>query len=69
MTWVPGAHKENGMAAARKLLEMSQSECENLSARIVIGDETWINHETPKTKQQNKVWKTEFRRVATNGLK
>lgn len=36
---------------------MFQSESENLSARIVTGDETWVNHMKHETKQQSKVWK------------
>lgn len=59
--WVPRlltpVHKQRRLDAAQYLFQLHAEE-DNLLSRIVTGDETWVHHSTPETKQQSMVWKT-----------
>ncbi len=58
--WVPrlltNDHKSKRLAAALRFKEMLEREGDDLFARIVTGDETWLHHFTPESKQQSMHW-------------
>lgn len=58
--WVPRvlttAHKDARLEAARCFFQLLDDEGDELYSRIVTGDETWVHHSTPETKQQSMAW-------------
>jgi histone-lysine N-methyltransferase SETMAR len=58
--WVPkmlsDTHKTRRMTSALTFLERYHNEGEDFLKSIVTGDETWILHDTPETKQQSQQW-------------
>lgn len=58
--WVPKdlteEHKLQRIEAAFNLRELYEKEGDSLWERIVTGDESWVHHYTPETKQQSKQW-------------
>lgn len=58
--WVPRLltpdHKRNRIESAQKFFELLDLEGDDIWDRIVTGDETWVHHTTPETKQQSMVW-------------
>ncbi|GFT07704.1 histone-lysine N-methyltransferase SETMAR [Trichonephila clavipes] len=72
--WVPKTltpgYKIQCLEAALTFLQRYHDDCEELLDRIVRGDETWISHFTPETKQQSLHWwhrespvRTKFKRT------
>ena len=59
--WVPkkvdDVMKGKRMIASSNHLLQYAEEGDNLLDRIVTGDETWLPHCTPESKQQSMVWK------------
>ncbi len=59
--WVPklltDEHKQNRMAAIIEFLSQYHAEGQSLFDRIVTGNEKWIHHFTPETKQASMVWR------------
>lgn len=59
--WVPrqlsDEHRKRRMGWALEFLTAYHNQGNDLIARIVTGDESWIHFWTPETKQQSKVWK------------
>ena len=59
--WVPkhldDVMKDKRMIASLNLLQRYAEEGDNLLDRIITGDETWVLHYTPESKQQSMVWK------------
>ncbi len=55
--WVPRLltedHKKSRMGVALQFLQVYEREGSRLIGRIVTGDETWIHHSTPVSKQQS----------------
>uniref|UniRef100_A0A2S2QK27 Histone-lysine N-methyltransferase SETMAR n=1 Tax=Sipha flava TaxID=143950 RepID=A0A2S2QK27_9HEMI len=49
-------HKTRRMTSALTFLERYHNEGEDFLKSIVTGDETWILHDTPETKQQSQQW-------------
>ncbi len=62
VSWVPklltDEHKQNCMATAIKFLSPYHAEGESLFDHIVTGDEKYVHHFTPETKQASTVWKS-----------
>lgn len=60
--WVPRlltlAQKEERVRCCRNLLNLCQLDPVNFHTKIVTGDETWIHHYDPETKQQSMQWLT-----------
>jgi histone-lysine N-methyltransferase SETMAR len=56
--WIPkmlmGDHKTKRMGSALKLLTRSAQERDEFLDSIVTGDETWVFHHTPESKQQSR---------------
>ena len=59
--WVPkqldDVMKGKRMIASLNHIQRYAEEGDNFLDRIVTGDETWVLHYTPESKQQNMVWK------------
>ena len=59
--WVPrmltDAMKEKRVTMSRDLLDIYNRDPEDFHFRIVTGDETWIHHYDPESKQQSSEWK------------
>jgi hypothetical protein len=51
------AHKEKHMVATLTFLECYHKDGDDFLDHIVTGDETWIAHITPETKQQSLQWR------------
>ncbi|GFX00962.1 uncharacterized protein TNCV_4579281 [Trichonephila clavipes] len=55
--WVPrlltGEHKEKRFAISLDFLIHFEEERDDMLSRIVTGDETWVSHITPESKQQS----------------
>ena len=45
------------LQSSRELLGVNEENQENFHARLVTGDETWIHHWDPETKQESMQWK------------
>ena len=60
-SWVPRMltpeMKGNRMRCSEENLELMNQDWENFKQRFVTGDETWIHHYDPESKQQSKQWK------------
>jgi len=58
--WVPRLlteeHKANRMGAALDFLTRFNEEGVSLLDRVVTGDETWVHHTTPESKEASKQW-------------
>ena len=46
-------HKMNQMGSALKFLTRDTQEGDDFLDSIVTGDETWVSHHTPESKQQS----------------
>ncbi|GFX34835.1 histone-lysine N-methyltransferase SETMAR [Trichonephila clavipes] len=59
--WVPrlltAEHKENRFASSLDFLIRYEEERDDMTSRIVTGDETWVAHITPESKQQVMEWR------------
>ena len=59
--WVPKqltqAHKDQRAASALTFLTRYNDEGDDFLTHIVTGDETWLHHSTPESKQQSMQWK------------
>jgi histone-lysine N-methyltransferase SETMAR len=59
--WVPkiltDEHKMKHQGNALQFLSRYEDDCDNFLSRIVTGDETWVSHVTPKSKQQSMMWR------------
>lgn len=59
--WVPRnlsiQDKHCRMEASRELLDLFNSNPDDFMARLVTGDETWLHHWDPETKQESMQWK------------
>lgn len=59
--WVPrmltAIQKETRMDLSRENLEVLNEDPDLFTARVVTGDETWIHHWDPETKQESMQWK------------
>ena len=59
--WVPKMlteeHKEKRVASALTFLTRYHEEGDEMLNHIVTGDETWVSHVTPESKQQSSQWK------------
>jgi [histone H3]-lysine36 N-dimethyltransferase SETMAR len=59
--WVPRmltpVQKEDRMKASSELLSLYRSDPDGFCARIVTGDETWLHHWDPESKQESMQWK------------
>lgn len=59
--WVPrnlNAHdRHQRVESSRELLDIYNADPDNFHARLVTGDETWIHHWDPETKQESMQWK------------
>ncbi len=49
-------HKKSRMGTALEFLQAYEREGSSLIGCIVTGDETWVHHNTPESKQQSMVW-------------
>ena len=60
--WVPKnltpEHKTKRLGAALTFLQRYHDDGDGFLDRIVTGDETWVSHFTPETKQQSMHWVT-----------
>lgn len=67
--WVPKnltpEHKKKRLGAALTFLERYHADGDEFLDRIVTGDETWISHFTPETKQQSMHWRRSGSPVTT----
>lgn len=58
--WVPRLltddHRRNRMGAALSFLSQFNEEGFELLNRVVTGDETWVHHTTPESKEASKQW-------------
>ena len=50
-------HKKQHVACALKFLMRYHKEGDGMLSHIVTGDETWVSHITPESKQQSLHWK------------
>jgi hypothetical protein len=50
-------HKKQGVACALTFLMHYHKEGDGMLSHIVTGDETWVSHITPESKQQSLHWK------------
>ena len=59
--WVPRMltpeMKDNRVRCCQENLELMNNNWEVFKRRLVTGDETWIHHYDPETKEQSKQWK------------
>jgi [histone H3]-lysine36 N-dimethyltransferase SETMAR len=59
--WVPrmltDEHKRKRMECAQQFLQQCETNKEQLLNSIVTGDETWVFHFTPESKQQSREWR------------
>jgi histone-lysine N-methyltransferase SETMAR len=59
--WVPrmltSVQKADRMDASSELLGFYRSDPADFCARIVTGDETWLHHWDPESKQESMQWK------------
>jgi hypothetical protein len=59
--WVPkmlrDEHKDKRLASALTFLTRYHEEGDEMLSHIVTGDETWVSHITPESKQQSLQWK------------
>ena len=59
--WVPKMltddHKKRRKESAMAFLKQYRKEGDQMLSQIVTGDETWISHSTPESKEQSKQWK------------
>ncbi len=46
-------HKKSRMGVALEFLQAYEREGSSLIGRIVTGDETWVHHSNPESKQQS----------------
>lgn len=58
--WVPrmltAPQKKVRIACCRELLEMCSENADGVMDRIVTGDETWVHHYDPESKQESMQW-------------
>ncbi|KAJ4426696.1 hypothetical protein ANN_26494 [Periplaneta americana] len=77
--WVPknltSEHKMQRLGEAPTFLQPHHDDGDEFLDRIVTGDETWISHFTPETKQQSMHWRhsgspvrTKFKQTLSNVL-
>jgi len=50
-------HKKHRVACALTFLMRYHKEGDGMLSHIVTGDETWVSHITPESKQQSMHWK------------
>jgi len=50
-------HKLKRLASALDFLTRYSEEGDNFLGRVVTGDETWVSHATPESKQQPMEWR------------
>lgn len=59
--WVPrmltSVQKADRVDASSELLELCRSDPSDFCSRIVTGDETWLHHWDPESKQESMQWK------------
>ncbi|GBN27521.1 hypothetical protein AVEN_224939-1 [Araneus ventricosus] len=66
-------HKTKRLASALKFLNRYSEEGNEFLNKIVTGDETWVCHVTPESKQQSMEWKhslspTKLKFKTTSGI-
>ncbi|GFU10435.1 mariner Mos1 transposase [Trichonephila clavipes] len=62
--WLPrllaAEHKKKRFASSLDFLIRYEEEGDGMLSRIVTGDETWVSHITPESKQQSMEWRHTF---------
>lgn len=69
--WVPKLltedHKKKRLASSLTFLTRYNEEGDDMLSRIVTGDETWVSHITPESKQQSMEWRHSTSPVKVKG--